>query len=157
MKAILKALHEASVWLDDVANRPEMCEVVSKPNYINCPKEILLGRMLGDLDYGDGRKVKDEFPMQFSVRNANYPQPKYGLWWLTQFRRWGLVSGAPDYQGIVKRVMRTDIYEEAMAELGVSDRTRDDSGFTLFDGVAFDPSGDLEAYAKSFPINSLKN
>ncbi len=157
VKAILKAIHEASVWLDDMANRDEACEIVSRPNYINCPKDIILGRMLGQLDYGDGRKVEDKFPMHFSIRNANYPQPKYGLWWLTQFRRWGLVTGAPDYEGIVKRVMRPDIYEEAMAELGVTDRTRDDSPFTLFDGVTFDPKGDLEAYATGFPIHSVKN
>src|SRR5882724_6445645 len=31
VKAILKALHEASVWLDDLTNRPEQCEIVSKP------------------------------------------------------------------------------------------------------------------------------
>lgn len=157
VKAIVKALHEASIWLDDMANRDEACTIVSKPNYINCPKEIILGRMLGQLDYGDGRKVEDPNPMHFSKRNCNYPQPKYGLWWLTQFRRWGMVSGAPDYQAVVKRVMRTDIYEQAMAELGVTDRVRDDSPFTLFDGVTFDPAGDLEAYAKSFPVNSLKN
>ncbi len=157
VKAIIKALHEASVWLDDMANRDEACAIVSKPNYINCPKEIILGRMLGKLDYGDGRVVQDPNPMHFSIRNANYPQPKYGLWWLTQFRRWGMVSGAPDYEAVVKRVMRTDLYEAAMAELGVTDRVRDDSPFTLFDGVTFDPTGDLEAYAKSFPVNSLKN
>jgi nitrate/nitrite transport system substrate-binding protein len=156
VKAVLKALHEASVWLDDHANRPEMCEIVSKPNYINCPKEIILGRLLGDLDYGDGRKVKDEFPMHFSIRNCNYPQAKFGLWWLTQFRRWGMVTGAPDYQGIVSKVMRPDIYTEAMSELGVTDRAADDTPFSLFDGTPFDPKGDLEAYAKSFAIQSLK-
>jgi len=157
VKAILKAIHEAYVWLDDMANRDEACTIVSKPNYINCPKEIILGRMLGQLDYGDGRKVTDEAPMHFSIRNANYPQPAYGLWWLTQFRRWGLVTGAPDYEAVVKRVMRPDIYEEAMAELGVTDRKLDNSPFTLFDGVTFDPKGDLEAYATGFPIHSLKN
>lgn len=157
VKAILKALHEASVWLDEKANRDEACAIVSQPNYINCPKEIILGRMLGKLDYGDGRVVEDTHPMHFSMRNANYPQPKFGLWWLTQFRRWGMVEGALDYKAVVAQVMRPDIYEEAMAELGIKDRTRDDSPFTLFDGVTFDPSGDLEAYAKGFPIHSMKN
>src|SRR2546422_4217264 len=40
VKACLKALHEASVWLDDLNNRPEQCEIVSKPTYINCDKDI---------------------------------------------------------------------------------------------------------------------
>ena len=60
--------------------------------------------------------------MIFSERNCNYPQPKYAKWWLTQFRRWGMVDGAPDYEGIAKQVMRPDIYEEAMKEIGVHAR-----------------------------------
>src|SRR6188508_3814005 len=55
VKAVLKGLHEASVWLDDLDNRPEQCAIVSKPNFINCDKDIILGRLLGKLDYGDGR------------------------------------------------------------------------------------------------------
>ncbi len=156
VKAVLKGLHEASVWLDDLNNRPEQCEIVSKPNYINCQKEIILGRLQGKLDYGDGRTMQDEFYMHFSKRNCNYPQPAYAKWWLTQFRRWGMVSSAPDYEGITRKVMRGDIYTEAMKEIGVTDRTQDDSGWEMFDGVKFDPKGDLEAYAKGFAVNSLK-
>jgi nitrate/nitrite transport system substrate-binding protein len=154
VKAVLKALHEASVWLDDLKNRPEQASIVSRPTYINCPPETILGRLLGDYDYGDGRKKKDEYYMSFSVRNCNYPQPKYATWWLTQFRRWGMVEGPPDYQGITKRVMRFDIYEEAMKELGVS-VAQDDSPETLFDGVTFDPK-DPEKYATSFQVHSMK-
>ena len=157
VKAVLKGLHEASVWLDDMNNRPEQCAIVSKPNYINCDKDIILGRLLGKLDYGDGRPpVTDEFPMHFSKRNCNYPQPKFCQWWLTQFRRWGMVPAAPDYAGVAKQVMRGDIYSEAMKEIGVNDRAQDDTGWEMFDGVKFDPKGDLEAYAKGFAVHSLK-
>src|SRR6266704_1675642 len=100
MKAVLKALHEASVWLDDLGNRPEQCQIVSKATYINCPPEILLGRLQGHYDYGDGRKKEDPNYMIFSSRNCNYPQYKYAIWWLSQFRRWGMVEGTPDYDGI---------------------------------------------------------
>lgn len=156
VKAVLKALHEASVWLDDLNNRPEQCDIVSKPSYVNCPKEIILGRMLGDYDMGDGRKKKDENYMIFSSRNCNYPQPKYVKWWLTQFRRWGMVSGAPDYNGIAAKVARTDLYEAAMKDLGYSHGGASDAKETFFDGGTFDPAGDLEAYAKGFSVNSLK-
>lgn len=101
---------------------PQQCEIVSKPNFINCEKDIILGRLLGKLDYGDGRTMQDEFAMHFSKRNCNYPQPKYAKWWLTQFRRWGMVSGAPDYEGVAKKVnWRGDIYTEAMKEIDVTD------------------------------------
>jgi nitrate/nitrite transport system substrate-binding protein len=156
VKAVLKGLHDTSVWLDDLSNRPEQCDIVSKPNFINCDKDTILGRLQGKMDYGDGRTIQDEFYMHFSKRNCNFPQPAYAKWWLTQFRRWGMVTGKPDYDGVAKQVMRGDIYTEAMKEIGVTDRAQDDSGWEMFDGVKFDPKGDLEAYAKGFAVNNAK-
>lgn len=155
VKAVLKALHEASVWLDDLANRPEQAKIVSAASYINCPEEIILGRMLGKYDYGDGRVEEDPNYMIFSQRNCNYPQEKYCTWWLSQFRRWGMVEGAPDYAEVAKQVMRSDIYEEAMKELGYTHAGANMEPETLFDGVTFDPAKP-EEYAASFAIKSLK-
>ncbi|MEY4551252.1 MAG: hypothetical protein RL685_7447 [Pseudomonadota bacterium] len=155
VKAVLKALYEASVWLDDLKNRPEQAEIVSRPTYINCAPELILGRLLGDYDYGDGRKKKDELYMSFHARNCNFPQPKFASWWLTQFRRWGMVDGTPDYAGVASKVMRPDLYQAALKELGVEAGTQDDSPCTLFDGVTFDPKNP-EAYATSFAVHNLK-
>jgi nitrate/nitrite transport system substrate-binding protein len=155
VKAVLKALHEASVWLDNLDNRPEQAEIVSRPTYINCPKELILGRLLGDYDYGDGRKAKDPNYMIFSQRNCNFPQPKYAVWWLSQFRRWGMVDEAPDYAGVAKTVMRHDIYEEAMKEIRYVHGGKSDAPETLFDGVTFDPATP-EVYAKSFAVKTIK-
>jgi nitrate/nitrite transport system substrate-binding protein len=157
VKAVLKALHEASVWLDKMENRPEQAQIVSAPTYINAPAETLLGRLQGKYDMGDGRKIKDPNYMIFSDRNCNYPQPKYAKWWLTQLRRWGFTTGAPDYEGVAKQVMRGDIYTEAMKEIGYTGGKLDDSAETLFDKVSFDPKADLEAYAKSFSVKTLKD
>ena len=55
VKAILKALHLASVHLDKLDNRAKAAEVIARPTYINCPPEIILERLLGKYDYGDGR------------------------------------------------------------------------------------------------------
>lgn len=156
VKAVLKALNEASVWSDDMNNRAELAKIVASPTYINCPEDIILSRLQGKYIMGDGRKFRDPNYMIFSERNCNYPQPKYAKWWLTQFRRWGLVEGAPDYEGVSKQVMRPDIYEEAMKEIGYAHAGLSEASETLFDGVTFDPKGDLEAYAKSFAVNSVK-
>jgi len=155
VKAVCKALHEASVWLDDMKNRPEQAQIVSKATYINCPPELILGRMQGHYDYGDGRKKEDPNYMIFSSRNCNYPQPKFAMWWLTQFRRWGMVPTAPDYAGVAKEVMRGDIYEEAMKEIGYKHGGRSDKPETMFDGAVFDPAHP-EKFAQSFEIHNLK-
>ena len=95
VKAVLKALHEASVWLDDLENRPEQAAIVSQATYINCPpgdhprppaRQLRLRRR----PHEAGPELHD-----LQQRNCNYPQPKYANWWLTQFRRWGMVEARP--------------------------------------------------------------
>jgi nitrate/nitrite transport system substrate-binding protein len=153
VKAVLKALHLASVHLDNLDNRAKAAAVIARPTYINCPPSIILERLLGKYDYGDGRSEQDPNYMIFSQRNTNYPHQIYGKWWLTQLRRWGLTKGTPDYAGISKRVLRSDIYLEAMKDLGVKTTSAEEPKITLFDGV-FDGK-DPERYAKSFAVNSL--
>jgi nitrate/nitrite transport system substrate-binding protein len=155
VKAVLKALHEASVWLDKMENRPEQAEIVSRPTYINCPKEIILGRMLGEYDFGDGRRKKDPFYMNFSDRNCNYPQAKFAIWFLSQYRRWGMLDEAPDYAGAAKKVMRGDLYEEAMKEIGYAHGGANMEPERFFDGAVFDPAKP-EEFARGFAVGSVK-
>jgi len=154
VKAVVRAVVEASQWIDKLENRPRMAEVVSQPQYINCPKEIILGRLLGEYDYGDGRKEKDKLYMTFFDRQTNFPQKSHGVWWLSQFRRWGMVKEAPDYKGLVDRVHRPDIFREVAKEMGVETPREDMKKETLFDGVTFDPA-DPEKYARSFAVHSM--
>lgn len=156
VKAILKALHEAGVWLDKMENRTEAAGIVSGASYINCPPETILGRLQGKYLFGDGRKLKDPDYMTFSDRNCNYPQPKFAQWWLTQLRRWGFTDGAPDYAAVSKQVMRADIYEEAMKEIGYKHGGLSTVPEKFFDGRTFDPAADPETYAASFAVKSIK-
>jgi len=153
VKAILKALHLASVDLDKLENRPKFAEVIARPSYINCPPATITERLLGKYEYGDGRVEQDPNYMVFSTRNTNYPHQIYAKWWLTQLRRWGMTRGAPDYAGVAKRVMRPDIYRESMKELGVVVNVSEEQKITLFDGV-FD-GADPEKYARSFAVHNI--
>ncbi|HET9923318.1 MAG TPA: CmpA/NrtA family ABC transporter substrate-binding protein [Methylomirabilota bacterium] len=154
VKAVMRAVIEAGQWNDKLENRPKMAEVVSQPQYINTSKEIILGRMLGDYDYGDGRKEKDKYYMTFFDRYTTFPLKSHGVWWLSQFRRWGMVKEAPDFKGIVDRVHRPDLYREVAKEMSLETPREDMKKETFWDGVTFDPA-DPETYAKSFPIHSM--
>ncbi len=153
VKAVLKALHLSSQYIDKMENRPHVAEVISRPTYINCPKEIILDRLQGKYDYGNGVKEQDPNYMIFSVRNCNVPYKTYGYWWLSQFRRWGMVQGPPNYKQIVDRVIRGDIYAEAMKEMGVAVKVEDMKPVKLFDST-FDPK-EPERYARSFAVQSI--
>ena len=152
--AVLKALHLASEYIDKMENRPAVAEVISRPTYINCPKDIILDRLQGKYDYGDGRKEQDPNYMIFSQRNCNFPSRTYGYWWMAQFRRWGMVKGTPDYKGVSERVLRPDLYASAMKELGVKVTATDMATVKLADGT-FDPKN-AEKYATSFSVNNVQ-
>ena len=36
--------------------------------------------------------------MTFFDRDTNFPWKSHGLWWLSQFRRWGMVGADVDYR-----------------------------------------------------------
>jgi nitrate/nitrite transport system substrate-binding protein len=153
VKATLKALHLASVELDRMENRAKFAEIIARPAYINTTPAAILERLTGKYVYGDGRVEQDPNYMIFSSRGCNYPQQIYATWWLTQFRRWGMVKTAPDYAGIAKRVMRSDFYIDAMKELGATPKIAEEQKIALFDG-AFDGTNP-DKYATSFAVHSI--
>lgn len=155
VKAILRAMLEASQYIDNPEHRAQVADIVSRPQYIHCPKEVILGRLLGTYDYGTGDPVvQDPDSMTFFARHTNFPWKSHGMWFLSQFRRWGMVHEAPDYQRLVDRVHRPDLYREVAKELGLEVPVADYKAETLFDGVLFDPAKP-EEYARSFPVHNV--
>jgi nitrate/nitrite transport system substrate-binding protein len=66
-----------------------------------------------------------------------------------------MLDSQPNYDEVARRVMRTDIYEEAMKELGVRHGGRNDDPEILFDNVKFDPKNP-EPYALGFAVHSAR-
>ncbi len=157
VKAVLRAVVEAGKFIDKMDNRPQVAEIVSQPQYINCPPDSILKRMKGITDYGDGRKVEqDKLYMTFHDRNTTFPWKSHGQWWMTQFRRWGMVKGTPDYAGITDRVNRTDLYREAVKGMGLNLPAADMQSETFaLDGKVYDPAKP-EEYALSFPVHNVQ-
>jgi nitrate/nitrite transport system substrate-binding protein len=120
VKALLRALLEASQYIDKLENRPHVAELVMRPQYINTQKEVILGRLLGQYDYGDGgAPEQDPYYMTFFGRQTNFPWRSHGIWWLRQFRRWGMAKEVVDYTGLAARVHRPDIFREVAKEMGI--------------------------------------
>jgi len=154
VKAMLRALSEASQFIDVMDNRPRVAEVIARPQYINTQPEVILGRLQGHYDYGDGRTGDDPLYMTFYDRDTNFPWKSHGLWWLSQFRRWGMIGDGVDYAAVVGQVHRPDLYREVAKEMSLAAPATDLKSEALFDGVAFDPS-DPERYAKAFAVTSI--
>jgi len=155
VKAVIRAVVEASQYIDKLENRPHVAEVVARPQYINTQKEAILGRMLGQYDYGDGRPAEqDKYYMTFFDRHTNFPWKSHGIWWLAQFRRWGMVKEGVDYTGLANRVHRPDVYREVAREMSLDVPQEDMRQETFFDGITFDPA-QPEEYARGFAVHNM--
>ena len=75
--------------------------------------------MLGEYDNGVGQRWQDAHPIRFFNEGAvSYPYLSDGMWFLTQFRRWGLLNAAPDYAGIAQRINQTAVWRDAATAVG---------------------------------------
>jgi nitrate/nitrite transport system substrate-binding protein len=92
--------------------------------------------------------------MTFFDRQTNFPWTSHGIWWLSQFRRWGMVKEGVDYAGLAQRVHRPDIFRAVARDMGLEAPQEDLKKETLFDGITFDPT-QPEEYARAFAVHSI--
>ena len=110
-------------------------------------------RFCGRYEDGNGNAWLDPHPLRFSAQGAvNMPYLSDGMWFLTQFRRWGLLREEPDYLAVASAVQQTALYAEAAAVLGLAVPAPMRSS-CLFDGKVWDGS-DPAAYARSFDLHA---
>ena len=108
LKALIKALLEASQWLDEPSNRAEAARLLASPRYLNTPAEII-SRTLDLADFH-----------VFHRNHANFPWRSHADWFLKQMVRWGQAAPSIDIEALSNRVYRTDLFRAAARELGVA-------------------------------------
>jgi nitrate/nitrite transport system substrate-binding protein len=154
-KALTMAILEAQQWCDKPENQDEMCKIISQDKWLKVPFPDIIGRSKGDIDYGDGRKVKSSpIAMKFWKDFASYPYKSHDIWFMTEDMRWGYIPKDTDVKKLVDQVNREDIWKDAAKALKVPVAqipTSTSRGVeTFFDGVKFDPEKPQEY------LNSLK-
>jgi nitrate/nitrite transport system substrate-binding protein len=105
--ALVKALIEACLWLDEPSNRAEAARILSSPRYLNMPAEVM------------SRTLELPGFHVFQRDSANFPWRSHADWFLAQMVRWKQASPDIDIKGTADRVYRTDIYRAAAREMGV--------------------------------------
>jgi nitrate/nitrite transport system substrate-binding protein len=154
-RALTMAVLEASRFIDaSLENRRSTAQLISGSDYVDVPLSAIEPRFLGHYEDGLGNAWQDDHPLRFfDEGRATLPYLSDGVWFMTQFRRWGLLRDDPDYLAVAQRVQRLDLYREAAEALGipVPEPTR---SATLIDGRIWDGS-DPAGYARSFPIHAL--
>lgn len=145
--AVTKALIRAGHWLDaKPENRVEAAQILSSPNYVGAPFEVISNSMTGTFEFekGDVREMPD-FNVFFRY-NASYPYYSDCVWFLTQMVRWGQIpEQKPDsyFDEMAKEIYRPDIYMKAVAEL-IDDGEFEEADFAeasaAFEGGGYKPA-----------------
>ena len=153
-RAMTAAVLEASKFIDVMANRKKVAEIIADKSYVNCPVDVIDQRLEGDYDNGIGKKWKDPDYMKFyNEGTVTYPYLSDGMWFLTQHKRWGLLKEDIDYLAVARQVNQIALYKEAAAMAKVPLPKSDLRTSTLIDGVVWDGK-DPKKYAASFKIKA---
>ncbi|MCI9864326.1 ABC transporter substrate-binding protein [Rhizobium skierniewicense] len=157
-KAILMAVMEAQQWCDSMDNKGEMSAILGKRQWFNVPPKDVLGRLKGDINYGNGRVAQGtDLQMKFWKDGASYPFQSHDSWFLAENIRWGKFAPDTDIKALVSQVNREDLWREAAKGLGVAasdiPASKSRGKETFFDGKVFDPENP-SAYLDSLSIKA---
>ncbi len=153
-RALIMAVLEASKYIDATANRPKVAKIIASKSYVNAPDPVIEGRMLGKYENGLGKSWTDPDYMKFyNDGYVNFPFLSDGMWFLTQHKRWGLLTDEPDYLGVAKQVNQIELYKQAAEQLRVPLPAEPLRASTLFDGAVWDGKNPQQ-YAASFQIRN---
>ena len=154
-RALVMALLDASRFIEASAeNKKATAKLISGKAYVTAPAEVIEQRFLGHYEDGLGNSWQDQHAMAFCKDGSvNFPYHSDGMWFLTQFKRWGLLKDDPDYAAVAAQVNQTKLYSEAASALGLAVPSSPLRASTLIDGKVWDGSNPA-AYAASFAIKA---
>jgi nitrate/nitrite transport system substrate-binding protein len=155
-RALIKAILAASRFIEQSPeNRRSTAQLLSASAYLDTPVGNIEPRLLGDYQDGLGNQWHDPHALRlFNQGQANLPYLSDGMWFMTQFRRWGLLRDDPDYLGVASQVQQLGLYREAADTLGIPCHGLPMRSSLLIDGTRWDGS-DPYGYARSFRLHAL--
>ena len=158
-QALLMAVMEAQQWADKFENKDEMANILGRRQWFNTPPTDVLGRLKGDINYGNGRVAKGtDLFMKFWRDHASYPFQSHDAWFIAEDIRWGKFEPTTDIGALIKKVNREDLWRQAAKTLGVAaadiPATSSRGIETFFDGKVFDPANP-SAYLQSLAIKRV--
>ncbi len=118
--ALVRALVEAALWLDDPEHRIEAAHVIAGESFVDAPIEAVRCSLLGE--FADAER-HDEGNADFHVfyrYAATFPWQSHALWLLGQMWRWGHIERRCDLPAVAKRVYLPEFYREATAPLDIT-------------------------------------
>ena len=147
----MRAHARAAEFIEEKANRDEVCALLSAPNRVGGTAEVIRRTLDGDLKVApDGTTRRDQHYLRIGRAGAGRPNPDQAAWLYAQMVRWGQAPFSAGMLEAAKRVFRSDLYEEIVGSSAGSAREPAD-GIGAFAGPQFDPT-DVESYLAAWKI-----
>ena len=143
LKNVMKAIIEASKWLDVMSNRKKAALILSRPNYVNAAVQVIEARLMGSTDLGCDlgvQKYKDDYMIFYKNGAVNTPKLSYGIWFMAQYVRFGMLDSAPNYKAIAQKLIMTDLYAEVAKSMNVPIADDMKPFKTNLETITFDPN-----------------
>ncbi|WP_194788113.1 CmpA/NrtA family ABC transporter substrate-binding protein [Pseudomonas sp. UFMG81] len=155
-RALIQAILAAGRFIESsVENRRSTAQLLSGSAYLDTPASSIEPRLLGDYHDGLGNRWHDRHALRlFDQGRATLPYLSDGMWFMTQFRRWGILRDDPDYLGVARQVQQLALYRQAAEAMGVPCADLPMRSSLLIDGNRWDGS-DPHGYARSFRLHAL--
>ena len=144
--ALSRAIIDATGFANKAENRKQIAEAIAPANYLNQPPVVVEQAMTGVYADGLGNIVRQPLRAGYDP----FPWESFGIWIMTQMKRWGQVKGDLDYAGVASSVLRATDARKEMAALGLVAPASNTKTFVVM-GKTFDPAKP-EEYISSFPI-----
>ncbi len=128
LKALMKAILEACLWLDEPKNLKRAAHKLALPDYVGTAHDVIQGRMEGRYELGGtaGTRVYTDDKLAFSKGGTlNAPRASYARWFFDQYAHFGLpMTPGFDAESASEQLVLSDLYAEVIAEMN-------DAGFAL--------------------------
>ncbi|MGX7741398.1 CmpA/NrtA family ABC transporter substrate-binding protein [Rhodopseudomonas parapalustris] len=149
--ALIRAHARAADYIEDAANRDEVCAILTVPGRIEVTPELIRRTLDGRLKIAaDGTVRETDRYLLVGREAAARPDPVQGAWNYAQMVRWGQAPLSADLLGAAKAVFRSDLYDAAVGTPPALPKTPAD-GIGECTGGAFDPD-DIAGYLEKLQI-----
>jgi nitrate/nitrite transport system substrate-binding protein len=144
--ALLRALLYSTAYAQKPQNRKQIASAIAPAAYLNQPETVVEQVLTGTYADGLGNVKRDPNRVAFNP----FPYQAFGVWILTQMKRWGQIKGDVNYQAIAARVFQESDALAALRANGMAASAAPGRGFTIM-GKPFNPAQPA-AYLNSFRI-----
>ena len=152
--ALVRAAFRAAEFIEQHENRAEVARILSQPERIGVPAEVIQRTLDGRLKIlPDGTMRENKNYLLVGREGAARPDPVQAAWLYAQMVRWGQAPLGPVALEAAMAVFRPDLYDAALGSAPTLGSVSNVVG--AFAGPAFDPR-DIAGHLRAFEIGRWK-